>query len=97
MVLAAISTAAHGKYKVQVKDDYSEPVNVWTCVALSSGEPQDHGSAGSYRAFDCVGKTAAGRCRARDKKAESEHATLSARIAQLRKMRQGSGSLNSTV
>ncbi len=37
MVLAAISAAAQGKYRVRVKQDYFEPVNVWTCAALPPG------------------------------------------------------------
>ncbi|SNX60696.1 Protein of unknown function [Nitrosomonas ureae] len=37
MVLAAISAAAQGKYRVRVKQDYFEPVNVWTCAALLPG------------------------------------------------------------
>jgi hypothetical protein len=36
-VLSAISTATHGKYLVQVKTDYFEPVNVWTVVGLPPG------------------------------------------------------------
>lgn len=37
MVLAAISAAAQGKYRVRVKQDYFEPVNIWTCAALPPG------------------------------------------------------------
>lgn len=36
-VLSGISTAAQGKFIVQVKPDYYEPVNVWTAVALPPG------------------------------------------------------------
>ena len=36
-VLSCISAAAQGKYIVQVKPDYFEPVNVWTAVALPPG------------------------------------------------------------
>lgn len=32
-----IATAAHGKFRVQLHSDYSEPVNVWTSVALPPG------------------------------------------------------------
>jgi len=35
--LSALSAAAQGKYIVQVKPDYYEPVNLWTAVALPSG------------------------------------------------------------
>ena len=34
LVLASIAAAAQGKYRVRVKSDYCEPVNVWSCVAL---------------------------------------------------------------
>ncbi len=34
---SGLSTVAQGKYIVQVKPDYFEPVNVWTAVALPSG------------------------------------------------------------
>lgn len=37
MVLAAISAASQGKYRVRVKSDYFEPVNIWTCAALPPG------------------------------------------------------------
>ncbi len=37
MVLAAISACAQGKYRVRVKPDYFEPVNIWTCAALPPG------------------------------------------------------------
>lgn len=36
-VLAIVATASHGKYRIQIKEDYCEPINIWTCVALSSG------------------------------------------------------------
>jgi hypothetical protein len=35
--LSGISAAVQGKYVVQVKPDYCEPVNVWTAVALPPG------------------------------------------------------------
>lgn len=35
--LSGLSVAAQGKYIVQVKPDYFEPVNIWTSVALPSG------------------------------------------------------------
>jgi len=37
MVLAAISACAQGKYRVRVKPDYFEPVNIWACAALPPG------------------------------------------------------------
>ena len=35
--LSGIATAIHDKYSIQVKPDYSEPVNIWTVVALPPG------------------------------------------------------------
>jgi hypothetical protein len=37
LALSVIATAAQGKYRVKVKPDYFEPVNIWTCVALPPG------------------------------------------------------------
>lgn len=37
MTLATLATAAQGRYRVRVKHDYFEPVNVWTCCAVQSG------------------------------------------------------------
>lgn len=85
MVLAAISTAAHGKYRVQVKDDYSEPVNVWTCVALPPGSRKtavQQAATAPLTAWERRQREAA---EPEIKQAESDHATVSARIAQLRK------------
>jgi hypothetical protein len=36
-VLSVIATAAQGKYLIKIKDDYFEPVNIWTVVALPPG------------------------------------------------------------
>ncbi len=37
VVLAVLATAVQGKYKVEIKSDYQEPLNIWTCVALPPG------------------------------------------------------------
>ena len=37
MVLATLSAAAQGKFRVRVKPDYFEPVNIWTCAGLIPG------------------------------------------------------------
>jgi len=37
MTLATVATACQGRFIVQVKPGYSEPVNVWIVVALDSG------------------------------------------------------------
>jgi Protein of unknown function (DUF3987) len=36
-VLSALATSAHDKYIIQIKTDYSEPVNLWTAVTLPPG------------------------------------------------------------
>lgn len=36
-VLSGLATAAQGKYIVQVKNDYFEPVNLWTAVIMPPG------------------------------------------------------------
>lgn len=37
MALAVVSASCQSKYCVRVKSDYFEPVNIWPCVALPSG------------------------------------------------------------
>ncbi len=37
MMLATVATVAHGHFVVRAKEDYSEPVNLWTCVAMPPG------------------------------------------------------------
>lgn len=86
MVLAAISSAAQGKYRVRVKQDYFEPVNVWACVALPPGSRKtavQMAATAPLTAWEKLQREAVG---PKMKEAESEHATLSARIAQLRKI-----------
>ncbi|WON74534.1 YfjI family protein [Nitrosospira sp. Is2] len=85
MVLAAISTAAHGKYRVQVKDDYSEPVNVWTCVALPPGSRKTSVQQAATAPLTKWEKRQREDAEPEIRKAESDHATLSARIGHLRK------------
>lgn len=85
MVLAAISTAAHGKYKVQVKDDYCEPVNIWTCVALPPGSRKTAVQQAATAPLTAWEKRQREDAEPEIKKAESQHATLTARIGHLRK------------
>ena len=85
MVLAAISTAAHGKYRVQVKDDYSEPVNVWTCVALPPGSRKTSVQQAATAPLTAWEKRRRAGAEPEIKQAESDQATLLARIAHLRK------------
>jgi len=37
LILSVMGTACHGKFKVQIKPGYQEPVNIWTVTALDSG------------------------------------------------------------
>lgn len=37
LILAVIASTVHNKYKVVVKPDYSEPLQIWTVSALESG------------------------------------------------------------
>lgn len=37
MALATVSAAVNGKYTVQIGGGFQEPVHIWTCVALASG------------------------------------------------------------
>lgn len=85
MVLAAISSAAQGKYRVQVKPDYSEPVNVWTCVALPPGSRKTPVQQAATAPLTIWEKQQREAVEPNKKQAESDHATESARIAQLRK------------
>lgn len=86
MVLAGISSAAQGKYRVRVKQDYFEPVNIWTCVALPPGSRKTAVQQAATAPLTAWEKQRREAVEPKMKQAESEHPTLSARIAQLRKM-----------
>jgi hypothetical protein len=84
--LAALSTAAQGKYQVLVKPGYFEPVHVWPCPALVPGSRKtavkDAVTAPLVK-WEREKRTAV---EAAIKEAESNHATITERINQLRKM-----------
>jgi hypothetical protein len=85
MVLAALSTAAQGKYKVQVKSDYFEPVNIWTCAALPSGSRKTAVQTAATAPLTAWEKLQRETTEPAVQKTTSDHATLSERISQLRK------------
>lgn len=45
LTLTAVAAAAHKRYVVQIKQDYLEPVNIWTVVVLppASRKTRVHG------------------------------------------------------
>ena len=98
MVLAAISTAAHGKYKVQVKDDYSEPVNVWTCVALPPGSRKTTVQQAATAPLTAWEKRQREDAEPGDKKGRESTCNAIVRIAHLRKdAAKAQGVLNSMI
>jgi hypothetical protein len=38
LALAVLATCSQGKFRVRVKQDYFEPLSLWTCTALPSGQ-----------------------------------------------------------
>lgn len=85
MVLAVLSAAAHGKFRVQVKPDYWEPVNIWTCVALPPGNRKTSVQQAATKPLTDWEMRQREEIEPKIKEAESEHATMSARLAHLRK------------
>lgn len=84
MMLSTVATAVQRKFIVQVKPDYYEPVNIWTCVALPPG------SRKSAVQLACVEPLNVWeRCRNDEinpirQKQESKNKTLEQRIKELR-------------
>ncbi|SFU57099.1 Protein of unknown function [Nitrosospira multiformis] len=85
LVLAAISSAAQGKYKVQVKTDYSEPVNIWVCVALPPGSRKTAVQQAATAPLTAWERRQQEDLGPKMKQAASEYESLAARIKQLRK------------
>lgn len=85
MVLAALSAAAQGKYRVRVKPDYFEPVNVWTCAALPPGSRKTAVQGAATAPLSAWEKVQREITEPALKQAQSNHATLTERIGQLRK------------
>ncbi len=85
MAFSVLSTACAGKYVVEVKQGYIEPLNIWTCVALPPASlktaifkavlpPLKDWEANQYSLL-----------KQKIKEAESLHKTLTERIAKKRK------------
>ncbi|QSA97731.1 YfjI family protein [Methylococcus sp. EFPC2] len=86
MVLAVMGAAAQGKYQVNVKPGYFEPVNVWTCPALVPGSRKTavkNAATAPLTDWERKQRTA---MEAEIKQAESDHKTITERIATLRKV-----------
>jgi len=86
MVLAALSAAAQGKYRVRVKSDYFEPVNVWTCAGLPPGSRKTAVQGAATAPLSAWEKVQRDIAEPAIKQAQSNHATLTERIGQLRKL-----------
>lgn len=85
MVLAAISAAAQGKYRVRVKQDYFEPVNVWTCAALPPGSRKTAVQMAATAPLTKWEKLQREELEPVIKKAQADDATIRERINYLRK------------
>lgn len=84
MILAVLATAAHGKYRVRVKQNYFEPVNLWTSCALP---PATRKTAVYQAAIKPVAeweRELQARAEPEIARAESERKTIQARIDALR-------------
>ena len=86
MVLAALSAAAQGKYRVRVKADYFEPVNVWTCAGLPPGSRKTAVQGAATAPLSAWEKVQRDIAEPAIKQAQSNHATQTERIGQLRKL-----------
>lgn len=86
MVLAAISAAAQGKFRVRVKADYFEPVNVWTCCALPPGSRKTAVQNAATAPLSAWERWQAEIIGPEIKRTKADHATMSEQIAQLRKL-----------
>lgn len=86
MVLAALSAAAQGKYRVRVKSDYFEPVNVWTCAGLPPGSRKTAVQGAATAPLTEWEKVQRDIAEPAIRQAQSNHATLTERIGQLRKL-----------
>lgn len=85
MVLAAISAASQGKYRVRVKQDYFEPVNVWTCAALPPGNRKTAVQMAATAPLTKWEKLQREKLEPAIKKAQADDTTIRERINQLRK------------
>ena len=85
MVLAAISAAAQGKYRVRVKPDYFEPVNIWACAALPPGSRKTAVQMAATAPLTKWEKLQREKLEPAIKKAQADDATIREQINFLRK------------
>jgi hypothetical protein len=85
MVLAAISASAQGTFRVRVKADYFEPVNVWPCCALTPGSRKTAVQNAATAPLTTWERGQKEILEPKIKRAKSEHATITEQIAHLRK------------
>lgn len=85
MTLAALSAAAQGKYRVRVKADYFEPVNIWTCAALPPGSRKTAVQNAATAPLTAWEKLQREIVEPAIKQAQADDATIRERINQLRK------------
>ncbi len=85
MVLAAISAAAQGKYRVRVKADYFEPVNIWACAALPPGSRKTAVQTAATAPLTKWEKLQREKLEPAIKKAQADDATIREQINFLRK------------
>ena len=85
MVLATISAAAQGKYRVRVKTDYFEPINIWTCAALPPGSRKTAVQMAATAPLTKWEKLQREELEPTIKKAQADDATIRERINHLRK------------
>lgn len=94
LTLSAVATATHKRYQVQIKADYSEPVNIWSVVVLppASRKTRVHGEvAAPLKKWECEQKKI---FEPQIQSAESKRKTTEARLKELRNNAAKSGDEN---
>ncbi len=84
-VLAILATCVHGKYVVEVKPGYFEPLCLWTCCALPSGSRKSAVLSHAMAPLVAWEKSERERLEPIIKELESKSKTIQARIDSLRK------------
>lgn len=85
LVLASIAAAAQGKYRVRVKHDYFEPVNIWTCAALPPASRKTAVQNAATAPLTAWEKLQREITEPLIKAAQSENATIAEQVKELRK------------
>lgn len=85
MTLAAMSAAAQGKYRVRVRTDYFEPVNIWACAALPSGSRKSAVQGAATAPLMAWEKIQGEIMEPEIKRSKADHATITEQINHLRK------------